>query len=104
MLLPWASHKGEAFLTALVTGGGEQCMVPPGVLREATPALESSKNPVLNSYKTQHPPPPCITLQFSNIKAGFANSVHNPVPALSNKHKNLSEQAGTDSRVKNRFY
>lgn len=56
--------------------------------------------PGLNSYKTQQPPQVGITLPCSNRKAGCANSVHNPLSALSNKHKNLSEQAGTASQVK----
>lgn len=50
------------------------------------------------------PPPACITLQFSNIKAGRANSEHNPVLALSHKHKSLPEQDGTASQVKNGSY
>lgn len=61
MLLSWASHKGEALLMALVTGVGEKCMVPTGVMREATLAPESST--VWEEYKTcaeqlQNPAPP----------------------------------------------
>lgn len=68
-------------------------------MREATPALESStvweecktsakqlQKPVSSPTTT-----PCITLPFSNIKAGCANTVHNPVLALSNVKTCLSK-------------
>lgn len=109
MLLSWASPQGEALLRALVTGAGEQHMVHSSTTTEATPAPQSSN--IRGEYKTcaehlQKPallPYTCIPLQFSNMKAGCANSVHNPDLALSNKHKNLPEQAGTDGRANNSF-
>lgn len=39
----------------------------------------------------------CITLQLSDVNASWANCVHNPASALSNKPTNVSEQARTDS-------
>lgn len=76
---------------------------------EATPAPESSN--IQGEYKTcaeqlQNPALPtrtCIPLQFSNMKAGCANSVHNPDLALSNKHENLPEQAGADGPANKSF-
>lgn len=100
MLLSCASHK-EVLVTALRTGGGEQRTVPPGIIRGATNALESSVG--WGEYKPsaeelQNPAcPQHLSLQFSNTEAGCANSVHNPVLAMPNKQKNLPEQAGTDT-------
>lgn len=109
MLLCWATAQGDTLLRALVTRAGEQHMVHPGTTTEATPAPERSNTQ--GEYKTcaeqlQNPAVPthaCIPLQFSNMKAGCANSVHNPDLALSNKHENLPEQAGADGPANNSF-
>lgn len=95
-----ASHKGEALLKAR---DRERHTVPPGAPRGAAPAREGLA--VWQEYKTcaeqqqlEAPPNMHQLLFLSKLAEQCAQASLGTV-----KRKNLSEQAGTDSRVKNNF-